>query len=224
MKKVCVAAAATAIATSAFTAPSAQAQSAFDLQALSSQFVDELGRPTDHTVSRIQEFANQPWVPEDVENMLRTATMFWAGTGELGGPPMPDDAPAFTQFYWPTVSSNCMGPGLHSTASAIAVPGPTADVVPQPGAGETTFIFTALGTPPAAQDQGEMDVYWFNTDTYEYGVTPLGNNGINPEGPSTLSGRAATGSGTVIAVVAGSVHTTTNNCSFAPTAALFNVR
>ncbi|STC70136.1 putative secreted protein [Corynebacterium pilosum] len=186
-----------------------------------STYIDELGRPTDYTVARINEFASQPWVPADVENALRAGAAFFAGGDEIGGPPLPEDAPPFTQFYWPTVSSNCMGPGMHSTASAIAVPGPTPDVKPQPGPGETTFIFTALGTPAAAPEQGLMNVYWFNTTTLQAGVTPLDNNGINKTGPTTLSGVAPTGHGTVIAAVNGAAKTETNTCSFAPTAAVF---
>ena len=91
-----------------------------------SSALDPLGRPTPQTVARVNAFADQPFVPPQVANALRTGVQFYAGTGELGGPPLPDNAPPFTQFYWPTVSSNCIGPGLHSTASAIAVPGPAA--------------------------------------------------------------------------------------------------
>ncbi|MHA2788638.1 Rv1157c family protein [Corynebacterium sp. S7] len=190
-----------------------------------SSYIDELGRPTDYTVGKVNEFASQPWVPDDVENMLRAGVSFFAGTdGELGGPELPTDAPHFTQFYWPTVSSNCIGEGLHSTASALAVPGPAENIAPAPQAGQTTFVFTALGTPPAAEAQGGMNVYWFNVNNLRAGVTPLDNNGINKTGPATLSGLADTGSGTVIAVVNGSVKTETNTCSFAPTAALINVR
>lgn len=189
-----------------------------------SSFLDPLGRPTPQTVARVNAFADQPYVPAQVGNALRTAVQFYAGTGELGGPPLPENPPPFTQFYWPTVSGNCMGPGLHSTASAIAVPGPAPSPEPGAAAGQTTFVFTALGTPAAAPQQGLMHVYWINLSTSKTGVTPLGNNGINPTGPSTLSATAATGSGRVLAVVDGSVRTADNVCAFAPTAASFDVR
>lgn len=198
------------------TLPAANAQS--------SQYVDELGRPTDYTVARVHEFADSPLVPEPAANALRTAVSFYAGTGELGGPPLPDDAPPFTQFLWPTVSSNCIGPGLHSTASAIAVPGPTRTPAPGATPGQTTFVFTALGTPAAAEEQGLMQVYWINLRTLASGVTSLDNNLINPSGPATLSGTANTGHGQVLAVVNGGVRTTDNVCNFAPTVATFSVR
>lgn len=210
--------AATLIATSAVASslPAAQAQS--------SKYVDNLGRPTPYTVRQVNAFADQPYVPEKVGNALRTAVQFYSGSGELGGPPLPADAPPFTQFYWPTVSGNCMGKGLHSTASAIAVPGPTRTPAPGAGPGQATFVFTALGTPAAAKQQGMMKAYWINLSNLRTGVTPLGNNGINPTGPSTLSATAATGPGRVLAVIDGSVRTVENTCAFAPTAAMFNVR
>jgi len=192
--------------------------------AQSSPFLDELGRPTPLTVQKVNEFANQPFVPPQIAETLRTAVRFYAGQGQPGGPALPEGGPAFTQFLWPTVALNCMGPGMNSTASAIAVPGPTS--IPAPGAreGQAVFTFTALGTPAAAEEQGGMNVYWVNVSNARVGVTPLGNNRINPTGPATLSGTADTGAGTVLAVVGGSVRTTSNVCFFAPTAASFNVR
>ncbi|WP_434800366.1 Rv1157c family protein [Corynebacterium aquatimens] len=130
----------------------------------------------------------------------------------------------FTQFYWPTVSSNCIGEGLHSTASALVVPGPATTPAPGAGPGEATFVFTALGTPAAAPEQGELRAYWINIDNLRTGVTQLGNNQINPLGPATLSGTANTGPGRVLAVIDGHVRTADNVCAFAPTAATFSVR
>ncbi|WP_018295879.1 hypothetical protein [Corynebacterium lubricantis] len=228
LRRASITASAAVIAMAGLLAPPASASESSAINASSdvaSSYIDGLGRPTDYTVGKVNEFASQPWVPDDVENMLRAGASFFAGSGdELGGPELPDDAPRFTQFYWPTVSSNCIGAGMHSTASALVVPGPAENIAPAPKAGQATFVFTALGTPPAAERQGGMDVYWFNVNNLRSGVTPLDNNGINKTGPATLSGVANTGSGTVIAVVNGSVRTETNNCSFAPTAALFNVR
>lgn len=204
-------------------APLANAQQPNIPSSLSSA-VDGLGRPTNDTVARVNQFADQPFVPTQVANALRTAVNFFAGKGELGGPPLPNDAPAFTQFYWPTVSSNCIGPGLHSTASALVVPGPATSPAPGAKPGEATFVFTALGTPPAAQRQGLMNAYWINLNTGKTGVTPLANNQINPTGPTTLSATAKTGAGNVLAVIDGAARTNNNVCHFAPTAAQFNVR
>ncbi len=195
-----------------------------DQPASAQPFLDPLGRPTPETVARVNAFADQPYVPVEVGNTLRTAVQFFAGTGEPGGPALPADAPQFTQFYWPTVSGNCIGQGLHSTASAIAVPGPAASPAPGAGPGQTTFVFTALGTPAAAQEQGQLQVYWVNLTSLRTGVTPLGNYGINPAGPATLSATADTGSGQVLAVAHGSVRTIDNVCPFAPTAAFIDVR
>lgn len=218
--------AATCLATALAVAAVPQVASAQTLSAVSSAnpLLDELGRPTPEVIRQVNAFADQPYVPQRVGNALRTAISFYGGTGELGGPPLPTDAPPFTQFYWPTVSSNCIGPGLHSTASAIVVPGPTSTPAPGAGPGQATFVFTALGTPAAAPQQNLMRVYWLNTSNFRSGVTPLGNNGINPTGPATLSATANTGPGNVIAVVDGGVRTLDRVCNFAPTAASFHVR
>ena len=108
--------------------------------------------------------------------------------------------------------------------SAIAVPGPAE--IPAPGAaeGQTAFVFTALGTAPAAPEQGGMTVNWANINTLRTGATSLGNHGINPDGPATLSGTADTGHGTVVAVVSGTVHTEDGPCTFIPTAAIIDAR
>ncbi|WKD57896.1 hypothetical protein CAPI_06780 [Corynebacterium capitovis DSM 44611] len=205
--------------------PSAQAQSTLTHP---SAYVDHLGRPTPEVVKRVNEFAAQPFIPQQVADALHNAIGFFAGDGQQGGPDLPDDAPAISQFLWPTVSLNCLGDGLHSTASAIAVPGPAQLPAPGAPAGHTSFVFTALGTPAAAAEQGDMRVYWVNLTTGRTGVTALGNTGLNPNGPATLSATAETGSGVVVAAAEGSVHTVaaggTSTCAFAPTVAGFTVR
>lgn len=205
----------------ALAGPAAHAQPSLPQ---SSALLDPLGRPTPEVVRAVHDFAAQPFVPPQVADALRSAVDFFAGEGETGGPALPEDAPAFAQFLWPTVSPNCIGPGLHSTASAIAVPGPAAIPAPGAPAGHAAFVFTALGTPAAAEEQGGMNVYWVNVSNGRTGVTPLGNNRINPTGPATLSGTADTGPGHVLAVTGGTLRTTDNACLFAPTAASFNVR
>lgn len=190
----------------------------------SSSPLDELGRPTPETLDQIEAFASQPWLPDEVADTLRTAAAFFAGVNGDGGPPLPEEAPTFTQFYWPTVSGDCMGEGLHSVGSGIAVPGPAEIPAPGAGPGQTAFLFTALGTSPAAETQGGMQVQWLNLNTLQFGATPLENHGINPEGPATLSGTGDTGNGTVVAVLSGDVHTVDNTCSFLPTAAIIDAR
>lgn len=203
--------------------PAAQAQPAPVVSSLSSA-IGPLGQPTPEAQRAVTDFANQPWVPAQVRDALLKGLAFAAGTGEIGGPPLPANAPRFHQAFWPTVSQNCMGPGLTSTGTAIAVPGPADIPVPAPKAGQTTFVFTALGTQAAAPAQGQMHVYWVNLGNFRTGVTPLENNGINPTGPATLSGVADTGSGTILAVVAGAVNTGGKSCGFIPTALAATVR
>lgn len=214
MKPLTRAAAATVLALS-MLAPAAHAA---PVSSLSSQLVDDLGRPTPQVQRAVSDFANQPWMPPQARDALLAAVGFASGRGDLGGPDLPQNAPAFRQGYWPTVSRNCMGQGLHSTGSLIAVPGPARIPVPAPKAGQATFVFTALGTEPAAQQQGEMNVYWINLANFRTGVTPLNNHGINPTGPATVSGVASTGPGPVLAAVSGAVKAGGKTCGFAPTA------
>ncbi|MDO5512127.1 hypothetical protein [Corynebacterium sp.] len=224
MKKLCTAFIAAAFATSG-TLVAAPAATASPLPDLSSHNpLDELGRPTPRTQAEIRTLANQPWMPADVRNVLLSALAFTAGEDGDGGPDLPDDAPSFTQFYWPTVSGSCIGGDLDAVGTAIAVPGPAE--IPAPGAdgGQTAFVFTALGTAPAAAAQGGMHVNWVNINTLQHGAVPLGNHGINPEGPATLSGTAETGHGTVVAMVSGRVHTADGPCDFIPTAAIIDAR
>lgn len=180
--------------------------------------LDELGRPRPEILEQVREFARQPWIPPEVRDVLLSAVAYFAGEGS-GGVAMPADAPPFKQFYWPTVSGNCIGGQLDSVGSALAVRGPAH--IPAPGAapGQTTFLFTAMGTAPAAPEQGGMQVRWANLATLAHGVTPLDNHGINPEGPATVSGVADTGEGPVVAVLDGTVHTGDGPCTFQPTAA-----
>lgn len=188
--------------------------------------LDELGRPTPQVAQQVRDFANHPWLPKEISNVVLSALAFYSGAdgGTEGGVPLPVGGPGFTQFIWPTVSGKCIDGSLDAVGSAIAVPGPT--TIPAPGAaeGQTAFLFTALGTSPAASHQGELFVHWFNLTNLRHGITSLENNGINPEGPATVSGTADTGAGTVVAVVSGNVHTESNSCSFIPTAAIIDAR
>lgn len=204
--------------------------SAPDLQAINASQsanspLDELGRPTAETQERIRAFAAQPWIPQDARNAILSALAFSTGEGGGQGPALPEGpGPEFRQFYWPTVSAQCIGGQSDAVGSAIAVPGPTEIPAPGAGEGETVFLFTALGTSPAAANQGDMQVRWFNIDSLQSGTTPLFNNGINNNGPATVSGRAATGKGTVVALLEGSVNTEDASCRFAPTAAFLEVK
>lgn len=220
------AALAAALAAGTFGAPAtAHAAPALSPAALSagSSIVDPLGRPTPEVQRAVKDFANRPGVPPQVRDALLAGLAFVAGGGD-GGPALPQNGPTFRQGFWPTVSPNCMGPGMNSTGSLIAVPGPARIPVPAPKAGQATFVFTALGTKPASPQQGAMNVHWINLANLRTGVTPLLNNGINKTGPATLSNVADTGSGPVLAVVSGAVKTGGRSCGFAPTALSVTVK
>lgn len=191
--------------------------------AQSSLPIDELGRPTQEVLDQARGFAEQPWMPEDFRSAILAAVLFFEGGGG-GGPELPENAPPLTQFAWPTVAGDCIGGTSDAVGSAIAVPGPAEIPAPGAGPGQTAFLFTALGTAPAAADQGGMHVHWININTLKTGTTTLHNNGINPDGPATISGTADTGHGTVIAMAAGDVRTEDATCSFIPTGAIVEVR
>lgn len=190
--------------------------------------VDHLGRPAPHILKQMEDTANQPLVPLEIRNALLAAVAFYRGDGK-GGVPLPEGAPVLNQFIWPTVSANCIGGTMAATGTAIAIPGPAALPLPGTAAGQTTFVFTALGTTTAADEQQGMFVHWLNTSNGRFGVTKLSKGEMNPQGPATLSGTADTGSGKVLAWLDGGVTladdhgTPTNTCVFAPTATSFTV-
>lgn len=225
-------AALTAAALAAGAAPAAHAQPVPAIPGVptvgqapgSSMFVDEIGRPTPLVQQNVRDFAEQPWVPESLANVLLSALAFTAESTPGEGVPLPENSPTFTQFYWPTVSGDCIGGVSDAVGSALAVPGPAQIPAPGAGDGQTTFLFTALGTSAAAAEQGGMTVHWVNVNTLATGQTTLGNHGINPEGPATISGVADTGKGTIIAVLGGDIRTQESTCSFIPTAAVIDAR
>lgn len=224
-RSACAAIATAGITASLLAAPAAAA----DGSSLPPAPIDHLGRPAPHVLQQVRGFANQPWVPMPAKNALLAAVAFYEGGGKPGAE-LPTDAPHFNQFYWPTVSAKCIGGQLDATGSAIAVPGPVEIPAPGAGVGETAFVFTALGTGPVAKEQHiAMQVQWLNLNTLRFGSTPLVNNGINPTGPATISGSAATGRGTVVAWLSGGVsiegteQAPASTCNFAPTAATFTV-
>ncbi|MDK8577809.1 hypothetical protein QP905_05545 [Corynebacterium pseudodiphtheriticum] len=181
--------------------------------------VDHLRRPTPETAAQIRNFAHQPWVPPQAKDAILQALDFAIGAGETGGPDLPKQGPQFTQFGWPTVAGSCINGTHNSVGTAIAVPGPADIPLPGAKAHETAFLFTALGTAPAAQHQ-DMRAHWFNLSNGKHGSIGLGNHGINPEGPATISGVADTGRGIIVALVEGSVHTEDSTCNYFPTAAI----
>ncbi|PFG28990.1 putative secreted protein [Corynebacterium renale] len=186
---------------------------------------DGLGRPNAQALAAAESFANQPWIPHEVRSTILAAVQFFRTPAPSESPlALPTDGPAITQFYWPSISGQCIGGQHASVGTAIAVPGPAEIPAPGAAAGETAFLFTALGTAPATDNQGAMTVQWFNLNTLQQGVTALHNNGINPDGPATISGTARTGKGTVVALVRGTVNTEDGPCTYFPTATIVDVK
>jgi hypothetical protein len=140
--------------------------------------------------------------------------------------PAPDAAPAFgpdappTQdFLYPSISNGCLQDGGNVLATAISVAGPAKIPAPGPAAGQTAYVFTAVGTPaPAAEQRLPLNVTWVNLTTGKSGSATLKPRpDINPDGPTTLTAVVDTGSGSIISTIFGQVTTAEKQCQFMPT-------
>ncbi|WP_297009372.1 hypothetical protein [uncultured Corynebacterium sp.] len=217
-------AAATVLAVPTTVTPSASAQ---PLPVFPAVPVDDLGRPSPELLDRLEHFADRPGLPEQVKDTLLRVIGFFRGDGDAGVE-LPENGPVFTQFGWPTVATDCIGGTSNAVGTAIAVPGPAPLPLPGVGPGQTAFVFTALGTGPAAARQTTtMQVDWLNVADGRTGRTPLVPGGLNTGGPATVNGLADTGSGPVVGVLSGGVTTDEEpgpaNCEFAPTVGLTQV-
>jgi hypothetical protein len=129
------------------------------------------------------------------------------------------DAPTTQDFLYPSISNGCLKDGGNVLATAISVAGPAKIPAPGPAAGQTAYVFTAIGTPgPAAEQKLPLNVTWVNLTTGKSGsatLTPRPD--INPDGPTTLSVIADTGSGSIMSTIFGQVTTTEKPCQFKPT-------
>ncbi|MCV7431033.1 Rv1157c family protein [Mycolicibacterium bacteremicum] len=135
---------------------------------------------------------------------------------------MPDfgpDAPTTQDFMYPSISNGCLKDGGNVLAAAISVAGPAKIPAPGPGPGQTAYIFTAMGTPgPAAEQKLPLNVTWVNLTTGKSGTATLKPQAdINPQGPTTLTAIADTGSGSIMSTIFGQVTTTEKQCQFMPT-------
>ena len=138
------------------------------------------------------------------------------------GAPVPafgPDAPTTQDFMYPSISNGCLKDGGNVLATAISVAGPAAIPKPGPAAGQTAYVFTAMGTPgPAAEQKLPLNVTWVNLTTGESGTATLKPHAdINPAGPTTLTAIADTGSGSIMSTIFGQVTTTEKQCQFMPT-------
>ncbi len=150
------------------------------------------------------------------------------GPAPGGAPPAPDaaanpqfgpDAPTTQDFLYPSISNGCLKDGGNVLATAISVAGPAKIPAPGPGPGQTAYVFTAIGTPgPAAEQKLPLNVTWVNLTTGKSGSATLKpRSDINPDGPTTLSVIADTGSGSIMSTIFGQVSTTEKQCQFMPT-------
>jgi len=129
------------------------------------------------------------------------------------------DAPPTQDFLYPSIGSNCLADGNSSIATALSVAGPAKIPTPGPGAGQTAYVFTAVGTPgPAEVQKLPLNVTWVNLTTGKSGTVALKpRSDINPDGPTTLTAIADTGSGSVMSTIMGQVTTKDHQCQFMPT-------
>ncbi|MCV7030489.1 Rv1157c family protein [Mycobacterium sherrisii] len=141
------------------------------------------------------------------------------GAAPAAAPGFGPNAPITQDFMYPSIGSNCLADGSSSIATALSVAGPATIPLPGPKPGQTAYVFTAVGTPgPAAEQKLPLNVTWVNLTTGKSGtVTLKPRTDINPDGPTTLTGIADTGSGSIMSTIFGQVTTKEKQCQFLPT-------
>jgi hypothetical protein len=129
------------------------------------------------------------------------------------------DSPPTQDFMYPSIGSGCQSDGGNSIATALSVAGPATIPSPGPGPGQTAYVFTAVGTPgPAEAQKLPLNVTWVNLTTGKSGSATLKPRpDINPDGPTTLTAIADTGSGSIMSTIFGQVTTKDHQCNFIPT-------
>ena len=142
-----------------------------------------------------------------------------AAPAPAAAPAFGTDAPPTQDFLYPSISNGCLQDGGNVLATAISVAGPAKIPAPGPAAGQTAYVFTAVGTPaPAAEQKLPLNVTWVNLTTGKSGSATLKPRpDINPDGPTTLTAIVDTGSGSIISTIFGQVTTTDKQCQFMPT-------
>jgi hypothetical protein len=141
------------------------------------------------------------------------------GAAPAAAPGFGPDTPPAQDFMYPSIGTNCLADGSSAIATALSVAGPAKIPVPGPGAGQTAYVFTAVGTPgPAEVQRLPLNVTWVNLTTGKSGTVALKpRSDINPDGPTTLSAVADTGSGSIMSTIFGQVTTKEKQCQFMPT-------
>jgi hypothetical protein len=144
-----------------------------------------------------------------------------------GGAPAPaaatpgfgPDTPPTQDFMYPSIGQACLPDGGNSIAPALSVAGPAKIPSPGPGPGQTAYVFTAVGTSgPGDVQRLPLNVTWVNLTTGKSGSATLKPRpDINPDGPTTLTAIADTGSGSIMSTIFGQVTTRDRQCQFMPT-------
>ncbi|MBO0866755.1 MAG: hypothetical protein J2P16_16975, partial [Mycobacterium sp.] len=118
-----------------------------------------------------------------------------------------------------SIGTSCLADGGNSIATALSVAGPAKIPTPGPKAGQTAYVFTAVGTPgPADVQKLPLNVTWVNLTTGKSGSATLKPQpDINADGPATLTAIADTGSGSILSTIFGQVTTKDKQCQFMPT-------
>lgn len=138
---------------------------------------------------------------------------------EAAAPGFSPDAPPTQDFMYPSISNGCLADGGNVLAPALSVAGPAKIPAPGPKAGQTAYVFTAMGTSgPADVQKLPLNVTWVNLTTGKSGSATLKPSpDINPQGPTTLTAIVDTGSGSIMSTIFGQVTTKDKQCQFMPT-------
>jgi hypothetical protein len=142
-----------------------------------------------------------------------------AAAPAAAAPGFSPDAPPTQDFMYPSISNNCGADGGNVLAPVLSVAGPAKIPAPGPSAGQTAYVFTAIGTPgPADVQKLPLNVTWVNLTTGKSGSATLKPQAdINPQGPTTLTATVDTGSGSIMSTIFGQVTTKDKQCQFMPT-------
>jgi hypothetical protein len=142
-----------------------------------------------------------------------------AAAPQAAAPGFSPDAPPTQDFMYPSIGSGCSADGGNVLATALSVAGPAKIPAPGPKAGQTAYVFTAIGTSgPADVQKLPLNVTWVNLTTGKSGSATLKPQpDINPEGPTTLTAIVDTGSGSLMSTIFGQVTTKDKQCQFMPT-------
>ncbi|MBV9353484.1 MAG: hypothetical protein JOZ23_18435, partial [Mycobacterium sp.] len=141
------------------------------------------------------------------------------GPAPAAAPGFGPDTPPTQDFMYPSIGNGCLADGGNSIAPVLSVAGPAKIPAPGPGPGQTAYVFTAVGTSgPAEVQKLPLNVTWVNLTTGKSGSATLKPRpDINPDGPTTLTAIADTGSGSIMSTIFGQVTTKDKQCQFMPT-------